>query len=176
MTNLRIDYWVRRAIVEEKLDIVRRFIRIEGGTYNRDRMHTHYSRANRFLVAEQGHKLIAALSYSTAGFQGAQVPTLVSAMVLRPYRRNGIGTRLCVQAIAELVDEGCTPIHCTTASQESYEFVLSLPQASLRHLRVHCNSSAPCHRLPVRYETMVGGNSIIPARLSNDPSIVGNLR
>ena len=60
MTKLQIDYWVRHAIIEEKLDVVRSFTRIEGGTFNQDRMHTHYSQADRFLVAEHGHKLIAA--------------------------------------------------------------------------------------------------------------------
>ena len=136
MTKLQIDYWVRHAIIEEKLDVVRSFTRIEGGTFNQDRMHTHYSQADRFLVAEHGHKLIAAVSFSTAGFLGVNVPILGSAMVLRPYRRNGIGTNLCVRAIAELVADGCTPIHCASDTQESDEFVLSLPKESLQHLQV----------------------------------------
>jgi GNAT superfamily N-acetyltransferase len=141
---------VRAGSIDELLDVFSAISRENaGGRFNRDRMRAHFSECDGFLVAECNDKLVGAISFSTTGMRGKVGPILDSAAVRREYLRRGIGTQLCVRAIAELASKGHLPIYCAPISALGYALASNLPQ-SLRHLQIEYNPNPIIDRLQGR--------------------------
>lgn len=127
---------IRASNVGEVLELMKAIVEFEHGTFDEVGFEEHLSKSNRFLSAIFRGKTIGAISFSTVGIENITMPVLDFVNVLRPFQRKGVGSRLCIRAIQELVRDGFTPIHCTALNPRSFMFLLSLPTEDRQHLRI----------------------------------------
>jgi len=78
------------------------------------------------LAAYEKETFVGTVTLSPVGEMNAGKPSIIGLLVLKGYRRKGIGTKLMESAITRMRERGLTPVHIDVLSKNAMKLVEKL--------------------------------------------------
>lgn len=78
------------------------------------------------LAAYENDTFVGTVSLSPVGEMNARKPSIIGLLVLKGWRRKGIGTKLMESAITRMRERGLTPVHIDVLSKNAMKLVEKL--------------------------------------------------
>lgn len=86
------------------------------------------------LAAYENNAFMGAVTLSPVGEMNARKPSIIGLLVLKGWRRKGIGTKLMESAINRMRERGLTPVHIDVLSKNAMKLIEKLDDEFRKYL------------------------------------------
>ena len=96
------------------------------------------------LAAYENGAFAGSVTLSPVGEMNNKKPSIIGLLVLKGWRRKGIGTKLMESAITRMRERGLTPVHIDILSMNARKLVEKLDDDFMKYLVINDQSEYDC--------------------------------